>query len=108
MDRPETAPALRRALATSDREVAGRAIFVLDYFERRPIRELEAAIKAGAVDQFIDTLSIWPKGKHETAAWMGVCEMAHALVRLHNNDKKKKLDLVFSPSDRFNIADCIA
>ena len=50
-ERPEATPALRDATRSPNPEVAKRAAEILEYFDRRPIRELNLAIKEGRIDR---------------------------------------------------------
>src|SRR5476651_280058 len=75
-ERPEAVPALRDALRSADPELRKRAAEILEHFEPRPFREIDAAVKEGRVDRFIELLAAWPAGKHEEGAWTAFCDLA--------------------------------
>src|ERR1051325_3877046 len=82
--RPEAAAALREAMSSADLETRRRADEILRYFDRRPIRELEAAAKEGRVDRFVELLAAWQTGKYEDEAWDVVRDFARRMADLHD------------------------
>jgi hypothetical protein len=95
LERPQAAGALRAALSSPDPEVKKRAGLILDHFARRPIRDLQAAIKDGNVERFIAMLNKWPKGQHEEAAWECVGEFTRTLLELHGKKGGGAIQLPF-------------
>jgi predicted RNA-binding protein len=78
-------------LRSSDQEVAKRAAEILDYYDRRPMRELDAALKEGRVENVIELLRHWPNGKYEENAWHTACDLARILVKLHEEQGGQKI-----------------
>jgi hypothetical protein len=80
-ERPEAEPALRKALRSSDPEIAKRSAAILDYF---PLRELNLAVKQGRITDFVKLISSWPSEKYEHESWGAVQKLSHALTELHH------------------------
>lgn len=84
-DRPDTVPALERALKSPDPEVVHQAERILGRkreFQRR--RALERAVawgKAGRADLMIDALVMWDGPKDSEEYWQTVIDLAHHLIR---------------------------
>jgi hypothetical protein len=92
-NRPEAEPALREAILSADLETRRRADIILDYYERRPLRELSTLVKNGKVDEFIRSVAAWPKGKFDVEVWQTVRAMAHTLKDVHEKRAGEKLQL---------------
>lgn len=95
MERPTAAGAVRVALTSSDSEVATRAVMILDHFDRRPIRDLSAAVQAGAVERVVGQLVEWPRGKFEREASDAIRRLCQALAERHQTQGGQKLELSF-------------
>jgi hypothetical protein len=80
--RPEGAPLVREALRSPDREVARRAALILDHFDGRPVRELNAAIKDGEVEKAIKLVADWPQGKNDDEVFAAIKELGRTLTDL--------------------------
>jgi hypothetical protein len=81
--RPEAAEALRAAMRGADLETRRRAEEILEYYDRRVVRDLKAAGKEGRVDRFIELLAAWPTGKYEADAGYALQDLAKKLADLH-------------------------
>src|SRR5437762_13648874 len=80
--REEAAPRVPEALRSADKEVAKRAALILDHYDRRPLRDVQAAARQGDVDRLVQLLAGWPEGKREEAALAAVREMGKTLLDL--------------------------
>jgi hypothetical protein len=92
-ERPDALPALLSALTSTDRELAQRAAEIIDFFKRKPVRDLELAVNNGQVERFVNHMVDWPDGKYENEAWFQVCELANKLRNLHEKTGGEKLRL---------------
>ena len=92
-ERSEAEPALREALRSNDPEVRRRVAEILDFFDRRPVRELDDAVKEGRVDRAIEILGHWPASKYEDEAWRAIRDLARRLGDLHRKDASEKIKL---------------
>jgi hypothetical protein len=90
--RPDAVPALLAASHSTDLETRRRAIEILDFLERRPVRDLEAAVKIGHVDEALAILSSWRQGQFDEESWRSISDLATALVDLHHKKGGGKLD----------------
>ena len=93
LDRPEAEQALREAMRSGDVETRRRAADILDYFDRRSVRDLQAAIQDGRVDYAIELLARWPAEKHEEEAWDAIGDLTRRLVSLHEKKSTAKVTL---------------
>jgi hypothetical protein len=93
MQREEAAPALRRALKSSDSEVARRAREILDALARREKERAFAAFvdaaKRGAVDQAVERFARRQKWDDEAACWRVMAGLADRLTSLERESYKK-------------------
>jgi hypothetical protein len=92
-ERPEAEAALRKLLDSPDSETRKRVAEILDYYDRRPIREINTAIDEGRVLRVTEMLARWPKGKHDEDAWLAFTRLAHRLTDLHEKQGGAKVDL---------------
>jgi hypothetical protein len=99
LDHEEAAPQLREALQSADREVARRAGLILEHYDKRPLRDLQAAASSGGVARFVELLVGWPAGKHEEGVWQAARDFAVKVVELHNNGGVNKINLRFLTRD---------
>jgi hypothetical protein len=90
-ERPDALPALQSALTSTDRELAQRVAEIIDFFKRKPVRDLELAVNNGQVEHFVNHMLDWPDGMYENEAWFQVCELANKLRNLHEKDGGEKL-----------------
>ncbi|MCI0376996.1 MAG: hypothetical protein L0215_05285 [Gemmataceae bacterium] len=90
LERPETLPALKEALGSANLELKRRAASILDEFDRRPLKELSAAIENGSIDRAIELFAHWPKGKHEEAVWTLALGLVKKLSDLHKRNGGNK------------------
>jgi hypothetical protein len=98
--RPEAAAAVRQILNSSDAETRRRAAEILEYYDRRPVRDLSAAGREGKLDRFIEVLSVWPTGKYESEAWFEVRGLVRILAAIHQKKGGKKIaSWVHTPND---------
>ncbi|MBI1830720.1 MAG: hypothetical protein HYR84_04630 [Planctomycetes bacterium] len=92
--RPEAAVALREALKSPDSEVRKRAQQILDYFDREPVRRLDAAIKEGRIDRVISSFTTWPLGNFEEDGWSALRDLVKGMDDLHARKGGRRLHLV--------------
>jgi hypothetical protein len=92
---PKSAPLLREALRSPNLEIVRRAATILEYHERRPVRELESAVKEGRIEAVIGLLAEWPSGKHEPEAWDAVRDLTRTVAKLHQKQGGKDLDIAW-------------
>ncbi|MBI3823087.1 MAG: hypothetical protein HY289_10470, partial [Planctomycetes bacterium] len=92
-NRPDAAPALRAVLKSADPETRQRAAQILDYITSKPLRELDAAVKAGRLDRVTEKLADWPAGKQEDVLWETYCAVARDLAARHENRGGEKIKL---------------
>jgi hypothetical protein len=90
-ERSDAATGLREATKSKDPEVAARAANILEYIDRRPVRELNATVREGRVDRFIALLVPWPTGKYEEDAWNATRDFARSLNDLHQKRGGEKI-----------------
>ena len=95
-ERPEAAPAVRDALRSADSEIRNRAGEILDYYDRRPVRDLDAAVKEGRVHSVIEMLAGWPTGKYDQEAWYALHDFATTLTALHKKQGGEKIKLLMA------------
>jgi hypothetical protein len=88
--RPDAIPVLRRALKSSDGEVARRAGAILEFFDRqeknRPLRRLAALAKDGQVDLAVEKLVRHKEWDDEDAALQVLAELAGRLTDLEQKE----------------------
>jgi hypothetical protein len=88
--REEAIPALRKALKSSDGEVARRAAGILDFFVRqekkRAFAKLAALAKDGQVDQAVEKLVRRKEWDDEDACWQVLAELAGRLTDLEKKE----------------------
>jgi len=82
-DRPDSVPALRELLRSTDAEVRNRATEILNYLESRPARDFADAIKDGRVELAIEMMAPWLKGKYESESWLAFRDLARNLAERH-------------------------
>jgi hypothetical protein len=90
---PNSATLLRDALRSPNTEIARRAAIILEYHDRRPVRDLQSAAKEGRVNAFVELLADWPAGKYETEAWNGVRDLMRPILELHEKTGGEKIDV---------------
>jgi hypothetical protein len=90
------APALRRALSSSEREVARRARAILGAFERRrqarALERLKAAAKAGDADLVAEGLACWGGGDGDAACWQAALDLGWRVVDYDRKGPKRVSD----------------
>lgn len=93
MSREDAAPALHKALKSTDAEVARRAAQILEVFTRREsqrlLDKLVALGKNGEIDQAVDRLVHRKEGSEEEACWQVMAELAWKLVEVGERDFRK-------------------
>src|SRR5262245_258627 len=62
---PDAVPALKEALKSSDTEIRKHAAEILDFHERRPLREMQEAGNSGLVEKFIESQIAFAPGKYD-------------------------------------------
>jgi hypothetical protein len=89
-NREDAIPALRRALKSSDAEVARRAAIILDFFvqreKKRALAHLIALGKEGRVDQAVEKLVRRKQWDNEDACWQVMAELAGRLSDLEKKE----------------------
>ncbi len=94
--RPEQAEkALRGALRSADLEMAARATWILKEFDKRPLREIQAAVKEKAVERAVAMLAGFPERKDEGGAWSAARELAITLLELHKKKGGHHINILF-------------
>ncbi len=92
---PKSASALREALRSPNPEIARRAAIILEYHDRRPLRELTAAVKDGRIQDVVEILAGWPNGKYEGEAWKSVVDLTRTIDQLHEKQGGKRLNVAW-------------
>lgn len=92
-ERPDAVPALREALRDATGERRTRITEILDFHDRRPVRELHSAIDAGNMAVVFDLLADWPNGKFEIEVWRGLGRLSQKVCDLHEKHGGKKINL---------------
>jgi len=90
-ERPAAEAALREAMRAFDFETLRRASEILEHLERRCVSELHAAVEAGRVDQILDQVNSWPKGKYEEEVWPALRKFAATVLQKHEKLGGEKL-----------------
>jgi hypothetical protein len=90
MLRPDAETALRKVLTISDAETRRRIEFILDFYDRKPMRELSDHIKAGRMDEIIKRVADWPAGKYEDELWPMMQGLVSNIYHLHQKKKGEK------------------
>jgi hypothetical protein len=91
--RLEVAPALRLAAQSKDVELARRAFEIIDFIERRPLRELDSAIANGELNLAIEILCALPIGKYDAEMWSAVLRMTRQFTDRHVQKGGRTIEL---------------
>jgi hypothetical protein len=105
-ERTNAAPALREALRSPDAEIRRRATEILDYFETRPVRDLQTAVKQGRLDQFFNSLAAVPEDKFNDAVWHLIRDLSISVVKKHEEKGGEKIKLLHLVDDTTPLMLC--
>ena len=106
-NRPEVAPAVRAALRSPDPEIARRAALILDHYDGRPSRELEAAFKNGDVLRAVKLMADWPAGKNEDEMFAPLRSLVRTLADRNRKQTGKNIQFDADWPDQFFVPDVI-
>ncbi len=89
--RPTAEKALRKALPSADLDTRRRIQEILDYYDRRPLRELNFMVKEGRIEEFAKSAVAMPPRKYDAEVWFAVREFARTLRDLHEKKGGQKI-----------------
>ena len=85
---PEASKSLREAFQSADPETKGRIEEILEYHERRPLRELNQLAKEGRVSEFINLVATLPASKLDPEICEAVRNLGRTIRDLHEKEGK--------------------
>ncbi len=87
LGRPTAAAALREAARSTDTEVARRAAEILDFYDRKPSRDVEQAVADGQIERVIGLLANLPHDKFESEITEIILRLPGKVAEIHRRRK---------------------